>query len=179
MFRKIPLTILKSAFALIVVAAFSPAQSPPAQATVTVGGKTVTIRYSAPSVRGRQIFGTGGLLSQDPTYPAWRAGANSATAFHTDAAIDIGGLTVPKGDYTLYVWVKDPDAWELIVNKQNGQWGLEYDAKQDLGRVKMTMSKPPAPVETLKYTLSSSGAGKANLQLAWEKHIASAPITFK
>src|SRR5690242_10631077 len=96
--------------------AFSQA-SPPAQATVTVGGKTLRVRYSSPSVRGRQIFGDGGLLSRDPTYPAWRAGANSATSFHTDADLDIGGLSVPKGDYTLYCWVKNPDAWELIVNK--------------------------------------------------------------
>src|ERR1700691_4044283 len=80
--------------------------SPPAQAGITVAGQKLAIRYSAPSVRGRKIFGDGGLLSQDPTYPAWRAGANDATAFHTDANLDIGGLAVPKGDYTLYCWVK-------------------------------------------------------------------------
>lgn len=170
---------MKSVFLLTLAAALGFAQSPPAQASVTVEGKALTIRYSAPSVRGRQIFGNGGLLSQDPTYPAWRAGANSATSFHTDATLGVGGLTVPKGDYTLYVWVKDPEAWELILNKQNGQWGLDYDAKQDLGRVKMTMSKPPATVETLKYTLTSQGGAKVNLQLAWEKHVASVPITLK
>lgn len=170
---------MKTVFALTILAAgLASAQSPPAQASVTVSGKTLSIRYSAPSVRGRKIFGPGGLLSQDPTYPAWRAGANSATAFHTDANLDIGGLNVPKGDYTLYVWVKDPEAWELIVSKQNGQWGLEYDAKQDLGRVRMTMSKPPATVEVLKYTLSNQ-AGKVSLQLAWEKHVATVPITLK
>lgn len=170
---------MKTVFALTILAAgLASAQSPAAQASVTVSGKTLGIRYSAPSVRGRKIFGPGGLLSQDPTYPAWRAGANSATAFHTDANLDIGGLNVPKGDYTLYVWVKDPEAWELIVSKQNGQWGLEYDAKQDLGRVRMTMSKPPATVEVLKYTLSNQ-AGKVSLQLAWEKHVATVPITLK
>src|SRR5215469_3989370 len=130
------------------------AQSPPAQASVTVGGKNIGIQYSSPSVRGRKIFGDGGLLSQDPTYPAWRAGANSATSFHTDADLDIGGLAVPKGNYTLYAWVKNPDAWELILSKETGQWGLSYNASQDLGRVKMTMSKPSTPVEVLKYTLT-------------------------
>ena len=133
------------------VAAWSQS-SPSTQATISVGGKNLTIRYSAPSVRGRKIFGDGGLLSRDPTYPAWRAGANDATAFHTDANIDIGGLSVPKGDYTLYCWVKDPNAWDLIVSKETGQWGLTYNPKQDLGRVKMTMSAPPAKIESLKYT---------------------------
>src|SRR5579863_7602762 len=136
-------TILKCALALTAAAGLASAQSPSAQATVTVSGKTLSIHYSAPSVRGRQIFGPGGLLSQDPTYPAWRAGANDATAFHTDANLDIGGLNVPKGDYTLYVWVKDPEAWDLILSKETGQWGLTYHAAQDLGLVKMAMSQPP------------------------------------
>jgi hypothetical protein len=107
----------------------------------------------------------------------WRAGANSATAFHTDADLNIGGLNVPKGDYTLYVNIKDPDHWEFIVNKQTGQWGLTYDQTQDLGRVKMTMSKPASPIETLKYTISDLGDGKGKLQLEWENHIASVPLT--
>src|SRR5207245_564509 len=82
-----------------------------------------------------------------------RAGANAAATLRTAAALDVGGLAVPNGSYSLYVWVKDPNAWELIVNKETGQSGLDYNAKLDLGRVKMTMSKPPALVEKLKYTL--------------------------
>lgn len=170
---------LNCAVALILSVVLAPAQESPAvRTTVNLGGKALTIRYSAPSVRGRKIFGPGGLLSMDPTYPAWRAGANSATAFHTDADLDIGGLAVPKGDYTIYVWVADPDNWQLIVNKQTGQWGLSYDAKRDVGRVKMTMSKPPAPVETYKMTLSGAG-NTGKLQLEWENHVASVAITAK
>jgi hypothetical protein len=169
--------ILVAAFA--VAAGLAPAQSPPAQTSITLDGKQVGIRYSAPSVRGRKIFGAGGLLSQDPTYPAWRAGANSATALHTDADLDIGGLRVPKGDYTLYVWIADPDNWQLIVSKETGQWGLTYNPKMDLGRVKMTMSKPPKPIETYKMTLSSTGPKMGKLQLEWENHVASVPIAAK
>jgi hypothetical protein len=153
--------------------------SPPASASVTIAGKTITIRYSAPSVRGRKIFGEGGLVSRDPTYPAWRAGANEATNLRTDTDLDVGGLAVPKGTYSLWVWVKNPDAWELIVNRQFGQLGLYYDASQDVGRVKMTMAKPPALVERLKYTLSDKGGGKGELRLEWENHIATVPIAVK
>jgi len=155
------------------------AQSPPAQASLAVNGKNIVIRYSAPSVRGRKIFGSGGLLSQDPTYPAWRAGANSATAFHTEADLDLGGLSVPKGNYTLYAWVKNPDAWDLILSKETGQWGLTYNPSMDLGRVKMTMGKPAARVEVLKYTLTAKGANKAELRLEWENHVATVPIAVK
>jgi hypothetical protein len=147
--------------------------SPPETATGKIGGATLVIKYCAPSVLGRKIFGEGGRVMQDPTAPIWRAGANDATAFHTDANLMVGSLAVPKGDYTLYVNVKDADAWELVINKQTGQWGTQYEASMDLGRVKMDMSKPPASIEMLKYTISSTGGNKGTITLAWENHIAS------
>jgi hypothetical protein len=171
--------ILAALVLMAVPASLVWAQSPPATATGTINGKSIAVRYSAPSVRGRQIFGAGGLLSKDPTYPAWRAGANSATTFTTDADLMVGNLSVPKGTYTLYAWVQNPDAWDLIINKQTGQWGLMYDAKQDLGRVKMTMSKPPALVETLKYSIADKGKGTGELRLEWERRVATVPITVK
>ncbi len=176
MLRTFPVSL---AIALVATPFLMTAQSPPAQASVSVGGKKINIQYSAPSVRGRKIFGDGGVLSQDPTYPVWRAGANSATAFHTDGDLDIGGVNIPKGNYTLYISVKNPEAWELIFSKETGQWGLSYNPSMDLGRVKMTMSKPAATVEVLKYTLTEKGGNKAELRAEWERHVATVPITVK
>jgi len=149
--------------------------------SAAIGGKTISIKYSAPAVNRRvgKLYGKDGTIGSDATYPVWRAGANAATALHTDADLDLGGLTVPKGDYTLYVNLANSAAWELIVNKQTGQSGMTYDAKQDLGRVKMTMGKPPALVEQLKYTLSGTGGNKGKLQLAWENVEASVSFTVK
>jgi len=173
-------TLIASAALLAAAVTLNAQQkSPAATATAKIGGSTITINYSAPSVRGRKIFGDGGLVAGDPGAPIWRAGANAATAFHTDADIKIGNLAVPKGDYTLFVNLKDPDHWELVVNKQTGQSGLEYDASKDLGRVKMTMSKPSALVETLKYTVADSGGGKGKITLEWENYLASVPVTVK
>ncbi len=155
------------------------AQSPKDEASVAVGGKTISVKYSAPSVRGRKIFGDDGLIANDQHYPVWRAGANEATALHTDADLTIGTLKVPKGDYTLFVLVKDPNAWELIVSKDTGEWGLSYKDNMDLGRVKMTMSKPAALVERLKYELTSPGPGKAKVTLSWENHVGSVAIAVK
>jgi predicted small secreted protein len=149
--------------------------------SVTIAGKTVSIKYSAPAVNGRvgKLFGKDGQVGSDSTYPVWRAGANAATALHTDADLDLGGLSVPKGDYSLYIDVANPAAWQLIVNKQSGQSGMSYDAKQDLGRIKMTTGKPPAMVEQLKYTLSGTGGNKGKLQLEWENVSASVTFTVK
>ncbi len=118
-------------------------------------------------------FDPGGLISHDPTYPVWRAGANAATTLHTDADLILGGLRVPKGDYTLYVDIADPSHWVLIVNKQTGQWGTHYDPAQDLGRVKMAMSRTLAPVENLTYTLTALGGTTGKLTLEWENRSAS------
>ena len=159
--------------AMMIVAPLLAQQSPPAETSVTIAGKVIRINYSAPSMRGRKIFG--GL---EPYGRVWRAGANSATALHTDANLDIGGLSVTKGDYTLFVYL-DSNQWQLVVSKDTGEWGLDYNQGRDLGRVKMEMSKPPKPVETYKMTLSSLGPNKGKLQLAWENTIAEVPITLK
>jgi len=165
--------------AVLLVTVPAVAQSPKKTESLTVGGQTLTIVYSAPSVRGRKIFGDGGLISNDPTYPIWRAGANSATAFHTTSKLEINGLAVPAGDYTLFVNVKDPDNWELVINKQTGQWGLTYKQSEDLGRVRMTMSKPAVPVEVCTYKLTDLGGNRVKLELAWENHSASVVLAIK
>jgi hypothetical protein len=163
------------------VAQQGPPKSPPAKAEATIGGHQITVTYSSPGVKGREgkIFTADGLIktSGGSQYPIWRGGANAATKLHTDGDLMIGDLSVPKGDYTLFIDITDPDNWLFIVNKKTGEWGLAHDASQDLGKTKMTMSKPPAMVENLLYTITDNGGGKGTLTLAWEDHSASVPIT--
>lgn len=151
-------------------------QSPPMQTSVTIGGKEIWIAYHAPSVRGRKIFGGADALQPDDS--VWRAGADQATFLHTAADLDLNGLKVPAGEYTLFIAL-DKGKWQLAVNKQAGQWGTEYDASKDLGRVAMTVSKPAAPVEQLKITLAGAGGNKGKLEIAWENVDASVPFTVK
>lgn len=156
----------------------SPA-SPKAVASMDWAGKTITIDYSSPRVRGREghLFNKGGLISHDRTYPVWRAGANAATTLHTAADISLGDLNVPAGTYTLFVDIADPAQWTLIVNKKTGEWGLTYDKSADLGRVKMHMSKPPKMIEDLTYTIKREGPDRGLLTLEWANKRASVPIT--
>jgi hypothetical protein len=156
----------------------APPKSPPATESATISGKTITITYNSPRVNGRagHIFTKDGLISHDPHYPVWRAGANAATSLHADADLDIGGLAVPKGDYTLFVDIADPGNWVLIVSKQTGEWGLAYDSAQDLGKAKLHTTTLPALVENLKYTIKDLGGGKGTLTLAWENKSATVHI---
>ena len=138
--------------------------SPPAKAAATLNGKKVTIDYSAPSKRNRAIMG--GLV---PYGQVWRTGANAATTLTTEADLMIGSLHVPKGTYTLYS-IPGEKEWTLIVNKQTGQWGTAYDAAQDLGRVKMTVSSVKDTVETFVIGIDK------NLTLTWENTRASVAV---
>ena len=157
-------------------------QSPPMETTVTINGKQIWIAYHAPSVRGRKIFGGAGALQPDDTI--WRLGADYATVLHTEAELGFSGVTVPPGDYSLYVAL-NKGKWQLIVNKQTGQWGINRDGSttndpsNELGRVALTMSKPSAPVEQLKIALSSPGGNKGKLEIAWENVQASTEFTAK
>jgi hypothetical protein len=163
------------------------AQSPEAETSVTINGKQIWIFYHAPSVRGRKMFGGAAALQPDDT--VWRLGADYATVLHTDADLDINGLAVPKGDYTLYIDL-DKGKWKLIVNKQlmsgaRHQWGINRDgsttddAAQEVGRTAMTMGKPASLVETQKIALSAAGGGKGKLLVEFENMTASVPFTVK
>lgn len=166
----------------VIFAQKAPPASPPEQATVSLAGHTITIDYSSPSVKGREghIFGPGGLIQKThKEYPIWRAGANAATTLTTDADLKIGDIDVPAGKYTLFVNIADPDHWILIVNKKTGEWGLAYDASQDLGKTPMDMAPAPAMVEHLKYALTSTTNTHGTLSLAWENQLATVPIEVK
>jgi hypothetical protein len=151
----------------------SPA-SPPGTASVTfAGGKTVTINYSRPSMRGRQIFG--GLV---PYGQVWRTGANAATSLKTDVDLTIGGASVPAGSYTLYS-IPSETGWKLIINKETGQWGTKYDESQDLARVDMKVSKNASPTEQFTISLEKTSGNTATLKLDWANTTASVNVTEK
>ena len=138
--------------------------SPPGEAKVTFAdAKTVTIDYSRPSAKGRQVFGGLG-----PYGKVWRTGANEATAFVTTADVMVGNTHVPAGSYTLYT-IPQADKWTLIINKQTGQWGTEYHQDQDLARVDMKKQEITVPVEQFTIALDQDSNDSADLILEWEK----------
>jgi archaellum component FlaF (FlaF/FlaG flagellin family) len=141
----------------------------PDSASVTINGKTMAVKYSAVSAKGRKIFG--GVV---PFNRVWQIGDGSQVTFHTDTDLVFKGFVVPKGDYTLYVLPVDAKNWQLIVNKQTGPTALTYDAKLDVGRTAMTVTAAPAPVETLRLAVVKTAATAAKIEIAWENIVASA-----
>jgi hypothetical protein len=148
-----------------------PPLSPPGTATLTFAdGNTVTIDYSRPSMRSRKVFG--GLVPYDQV---WRTGANAATSLKTSVDLNIGGTTVPKGSYTLYT-LPGANGWQLIVNKQTGQWGTEYDKAQDLARIPMKVTQRSSGLELFTISLDKVGGNAGTLKLEWENTLASVDV---
>jgi Protein of unknown function (DUF2911) len=151
-----------------------PPASPPGTASVTFADdKTVTINYSRPSMRNRKIFG--GLV---PYGQVWRTGANAATSLKTDMNLTIGGASVPAGSYTLYT-IPNESGWKLIINKQTGQWGTDYEEKEDLARVDMKVATNATPTEQFTISLDKTGASAATVKLDWASTTTSVAITEK
>lgn len=183
MFRRIVMSVALVCMAVSMVAQQGPppgerAQSPKEQASATIGGKSITIDYSSPRVRGRQgkIFTKDGLISHDQHYPFWRAGANEATTLKAASNIMLGSLMIPAGTYTLFVDISDPAQWTLVVSKAIGEWGLDYDKSKDLGKVKMNMAKPATMAENLKWTIKPTMGSEGTITLEWENESASVPL---
>src|SRR5580765_2110721 len=98
-------------------------------ARATIGSATFAVDYGRPLARGRKLLG-----DVVPFDYVWRTGANAATQLTTSAPITLAGLAVPAGTYTLWTVPRANGTADVIVNKQSGQWGTEYDGARDLGK---------------------------------------------
>lgn len=132
-----------------------------------VAGQRVKVCYGRPSARGRTMVGGESV----PYGKLWRTGANEPTMIHTPVKLDIAGITVEPGSYSLYT-VPGESEWEVIVNRSITQWGHEsrYTDEvraQEVGRAKVPNGHLDEHVET--FTISAEPAsGGVNLVLRWE-----------
>ncbi|MFC6999988.1 DUF2911 domain-containing protein [Rufibacter roseus] len=174
MFKIVLSTILSCFVALSALAQTQiplPQPSPNASVSHTIGVTEVTVQYSAPGVKKRQIWGK--LV---PYGQVWRAGANEATVIQFSTPAQIAQEKVPAGIYSLFVFPLDSARFDLILNKQASLWGTEdYDPKQDLIRVSMRVQTAPYH-ETLQYSFTNVLTSSAILNLNWENKQLSVPI---
>lgn len=132
--------------------------SPPATASGTINGKSVTINYGQPSIKGREVWGK--LV---PYGEVWRAGANEATTIEFSKDVLIEGKALPAGKYGFFT-IPGANEWTIIFNKVPNQWGaFKYDAAQDALRVTVKPKKAKAFSEKLWYAVN-----KNSVTLAWE-----------
>lgn len=129
----------------------------------------IQVNYCRPAVKEREIFG--GLV---PFGKIWRTGANEATLISFSKDVTVAGKAVPAGKYTLWT-IPNERNWTIIINKETGQWGTNYDEAEDLLRVDVAAETTAEKVELFTITTTNSDTG-ASLTLAWDKTKVSVPI---
>jgi len=152
----------------LVPAQQKPVLSPRDSVSLSLDTNVVSVNYSRPSMRGRKIMGE--LV---PWNKVWRTGANLATHLRTNFDLVIGGVPVPRGTYTLWT-LPSQKGWKIILNKKTGQWGTNYDERQDLARFDAKVETLPSAVDSFTITLQASGKTSGILKLMWENTLASA-----
>src|SRR4051812_17091285 len=135
----------------------------------TVQGAKITVSYGRPFLKARKV-----LSDVAPAGKIWRTGADEATTLTTDKTLMIGSLMIPAGTYTLYT-IPDATAWKLVVSKQTGQSGTEYNADRDLGRTDLTVETLPKSVEQVTIGFGDV-KGMPSLTIDWGTTRASAPF---
>lgn len=146
--------------------------SPRDTARATIGTAEIMVDYSRPLTRGRRVWGANGVLNDT----LWRTGANAATQFRTNVPLMIAGRQVPAGTYTLWT-LAVPGRYQLIINKQTGQWGTQYDPAQDLVRIPVQARPLSPPVEQFTIALESTGANAGRIRLQWDTQELTVPFT--
>ncbi len=127
--------------------------SPPATVSQKTGEVTVTINYSQPSVKGRTI----GKDLEPMTGKVWRTGANDATVFEVDKAVQVEGKALPQGKYGLFT-IANGDDWTIIFNKTWKQWGAySYKEADDVLRVNVKAGKADSFSEKMTFTIDAGG----------------------
>jgi hypothetical protein len=152
--------------------------SPHETISKVIDGNRITIVYGRPYSKDpksgeiRKIWG-----SLVPFDKIWRTGADEATLLITQKPIVLGGATIPAGAYTLFTLPQADGSARLVVNRQLGQWGMQYDEKQDLVRVDLKKQASEAPADQFTMAIEKGADGGGVLKLIWEDTQYAVPFT--
>jgi len=154
-------------------------------------GKWIEVTYGRPIKRGRQnLFGAGadyGKAVSDGS-PVWRAGANQTTRLKTEVALVIDGKTLPVGEYSVFVELKE-NAWTLIFsnwpaqekydpNNKAALWGsYGYTPDKDVLRAAMKIETLALSIDQFTIAFIDMSADGGTLAMIWDTTMAT--VSFK
>lgn len=158
--------------AIFTFAATAHAQAERGKAEATIGGKKIAVDYGRPQLKGRD------MLARAPEGTVWRMGMNEATTIDTAGDLAFGDVTIPKGAYSLFAKRTGEKGWELIFNKQTGQWGTQHDATKDFARVPLEWKSKDDSTEAFTIEVVPQGKG-GEFKMIWGTHVLEAPFAVK
>lgn len=149
--------------------------SPAAEVSQTIGISKITVNYSRPSVKGREIWGKlvpyGWNVQQfgAGNSAPWRAGANENTTINFSHDAKVEGHIVPAGTYGLFFVINNDNSGEVILSKDFRSWGsFFYNQKNDELRAPISVRDASA-TEMLTYSFDKISKNATELELNWDK----------
>ncbi len=167
--------------------------SPRGSAATQIGDSWIDVSYGRPILRGRSdIFGSGDSYGQGvyAGAPIWRVGADVTTRIKTELDLNIGGTTIPAGEYSFFIDLKE-GAWTGVISTQKFMespdrakmaegitWGAYgYSSDNDVVRTPMIVTPNEAAVDQLTIVFSDVSDAGGNLVVVWANTIAVLPFT--
>ncbi len=132
--------------------------------------------YGQPAVRGRKMIG-----DRIPYNELWRMGANEPTRFYTTADVEIEGLVLPKGRYSMYT-IPGRFDWEVFVSRSISHWGNEITPEvrsEEVGSFKIKPKFLQQPVELFTIYSDEPEVGESTLMVYIEFEQTQLPLTFR
>ena len=139
------------------------AKSQKGSVTQYIAKTVVTIRYSRPVARDRELYG--GIV---PWGRVWNPGADSATTISFSTAVKVDGKDLKAGTYS--IWAEpNPKKWTVMFSTVHPIFHTRYpgEAKDAL---RLTIRpREGAHMETMNYYFPVVEGKKAELVLHWGK----------
>jgi hypothetical protein len=140
----------------------TPQPSPTATIVQKIGISNVSIDYSRPGVKKREIFG--GLVAFNKI---WRTGANKATKITFEENCIFGGSKVKKGSYSLFT-IPGEKEWTVLLNKETELWGSgDYNEDNEVVRISVVPKETKDFTESFTIDFGNFKSFSAVLSLKW------------
>ena len=151
----------------------TPTLSPFIKISQQIGLTEITLEYSRPSAKGREVFGA--LVPYDKI---WRTGANASTKITLAEPAHVGGKLIEAGIYALYT-IPGKENWTIIIHantKMRSLAGDVYKQENDVFRFNVVPQRIEEYIETFTMQFADLGTNSLNLQLLWENTLVSIPF---
>ncbi len=150
----------------------TPQPSPASEFTQVVGLTDVSVKFSRPAKRGREIFG--GLVPYDKL---WRTGANKNTTIEFGDAVTIDGKEVAAGEYAIFTR-PGKTSWDVIFYSDASNWGTprKWDDEKVAASIKVTPMETQMEIESFSIWISKLHNNGATLNIGWDKTVVAIPF---
>lgn len=146
-------------------------KSQPAVVSQRIANTEITITYSRPVARGRELFGK--LVPYDEV---WNPGADQATAIAVTRDIQINKRPLKAGIYSLWA-IPRRERWTIIFNRAADVYHTPYPGEKEDALRFDVQPEQGAHMETLAFYFPVVEGKDAVLRLHWGNVIVPLAIT--